>query len=164
MDEWNFWYGDYIYGEQGVRYHHKDALGIAKALHEYFRNSDMYFMVNYTQTVNVIGCIKTTKTESGFAATGLPLMLYRNHFETLPVKIDFSDDDLDVAEAVSEDKESISIGFVNSSSEEKHVRLNFKNSDIDKQARLWQIQHNNPDAFNVPGREQELAIDEKEFY
>jgi alpha-N-arabinofuranosidase len=37
MDEWNYWYGDYIYGELGVRYHHKDALGIAKGLHEYFR-------------------------------------------------------------------------------------------------------------------------------
>jgi alpha-N-arabinofuranosidase len=46
MDEWNYWYGDYIYGELGVRYHLKDALGVATGLHEYFRNSDLYFMAN----------------------------------------------------------------------------------------------------------------------
>ena len=120
-------------------------------------------MANYAQTVNVIGCIKTTKIESGFATTGLPLKLYRNHFEEIPVKIDFSDDDLDVAVAVSEDKESMSIGLVNSSSEERHVKLNFKNSDIDKHAQLWQIQHNNPNAFNVPGKEPEITIYEQKI-
>lgn len=87
MDEWNYWYDDYLYGELGVRYHHKDALGIAIGLHEYFRNSDMYFMANYAQTVNVIGCIKTTTIASAFDATALPLILYRNHFGTVPVEI-----------------------------------------------------------------------------
>ena len=62
MDEWNYWYGDYVYGELGVRYHHKDGLGVARGLHEYFRHSDLFFMANYAQTVNVIGCIKTTRT------------------------------------------------------------------------------------------------------
>ncbi len=42
MDEWNYWYGNYIYGELGVQYHLKDALGVATGLHEYFRNSDIY--------------------------------------------------------------------------------------------------------------------------
>ena len=27
MDEWNYWYGDYLYGELGVRYYHQDAIG-----------------------------------------------------------------------------------------------------------------------------------------
>ena len=43
-------------------FHLKDALGIAAGLHEYFRQSDMVFMANYAQTVNVIGCIKTSNT------------------------------------------------------------------------------------------------------
>ena len=38
LDEWNYWYGHYIYGELGVRYHLQDALGVAAGLHEYFRN------------------------------------------------------------------------------------------------------------------------------
>jgi alpha-N-arabinofuranosidase len=44
MDEWNYWYGPYIYGELGVRYYMKGALGIAAGLHEFFRNTDIIFM------------------------------------------------------------------------------------------------------------------------
>src|SRR5690606_13873646 len=47
MDEWNYWYGDYIYGELCVRYYHQDALGIAKGLLEFFRDIDLFFMANY---------------------------------------------------------------------------------------------------------------------
>jgi len=52
MDEWNYWYGGYYYGELGTRYYLQDALGVAGALHEFFRNSDKVFMANYAQTVN----------------------------------------------------------------------------------------------------------------
>jgi len=96
MDEWNYWYGDYVYGELGVRYHHKDALGVAKGLHEYFRNSDLYFMANYAQTVNVIGCLKTNRTASAFETTGLALKLYRNHFGTIPVDLSGNTGKLDI--------------------------------------------------------------------
>ncbi len=113
MDEWNYWYGDYIYGELGVRYHHKDALGVAIGLHEYFRNSDIFFMANYAQTVNVIGCIKTTPIHSGFAATGLPLKLYRNHFGSIPVFIDKEYDDLDIVAAINPDMDKITVSIVN---------------------------------------------------
>jgi len=71
LDEWNFWYGPHIFGELGTRYFHKDGLGIAKGLHEYYRNSDIIYMANYAQTVNVIGCIKTSKTAAAFETTGL---------------------------------------------------------------------------------------------
>jgi alpha-L-arabinofuranosidase len=60
MDEWNYWHGDYLYGELGCRYFWKDGMRIAAGLHKYFRNSDLFFMANYAQTVNVIGAIKTT--------------------------------------------------------------------------------------------------------
>ena len=42
-------------------------------------------MANYAQTVNVLGCIKTSKTAAALDTTGLVLMLYRKHFGTLPV-------------------------------------------------------------------------------
>ncbi|MBM3310219.1 MAG: hypothetical protein FJY80_01795, partial [Candidatus Aminicenantes bacterium] len=64
LDEWNYWYGPHVYGELGTQYFLKDALGVAAGLHEYFRNSDIIFMANYAQTVNVIGAIKTSKTEA----------------------------------------------------------------------------------------------------
>ncbi len=71
MDEWNYWYGDYIYGELGVRYHMKDALGIAEGLHRTLSAiAILFFMANYAQTVNVIGCIKVTPTASRFCDDG----------------------------------------------------------------------------------------------
>ncbi|NQT13612.1 MAG: alpha-N-arabinofuranosidase, partial [Planctomycetes bacterium] len=82
MDEWNYWYRPYHYGELGCRYELRDALGVASGLHEYFRNSDIIKMAHYAQTVNVIGCIKTTKTDAFFSTTALPLMLYRKQYGT----------------------------------------------------------------------------------
>ena len=88
LDEWNYWYGEHLYGELGTRYFLKDALGIAAGLHEFFRNSDLYFMANYAQTVNVIGAIKTNKTAAEMETTGLALALYRRHFGVLPAEDD----------------------------------------------------------------------------
>ena len=70
LDEWNYWYGPNEYGELGTRYFLQDGLGIAAGLHELFRNSDLFFMANYAQTVNVIGAIKTTPTAAEMEATG----------------------------------------------------------------------------------------------
>ena len=77
LDEWNYWYGPNEYGELGTRYFLQDGLGAAAALHEMFRNSDLFFMANYAQTVNVIGAIKTTPTAAEMETTGLVLQLYR---------------------------------------------------------------------------------------
>ena len=121
MTEWNYWNynpgeGDdlkpedaYWYGELGRRYFMQDALGIAAGLHEYFRQSDIMYLALYAQTVNVIGSIKTTKTDVGFAATGLPLMLYRKHYGTIPVDIAYNNDALDIAAAWTEDKKALTI-------------------------------------------------------
>ncbi len=87
LDEWNYWYGPDLYGEIGVRYFLKDALGVAAGFNEFARQSDVYFMANYAQTVNVIGAIKTTKTAAAFDTTGLVLKLYRAHFGTVPVEV-----------------------------------------------------------------------------
>ena len=64
LDEWNYWYGPNEYGELGTRYFLQDGLGIAAGLHELIRNSDIFVMANYAQTVNVIGAIKTTPNGS----------------------------------------------------------------------------------------------------
>ena len=163
MDEWNYWYGDYIYGELGVRYHHKDALGIAKGLHEYFRNSDLFFMANYAQTVNVIGCIKTTATEAGFATTAMPLMLYRKHFETIPVQVKHTVPLLDVAAAISEDKEVLTVSMVNSDNQPKTFLLDIRDCSLPKNGTSWIIQHEDPEAFNVPGEDPEVNIVESDY-
>ena len=83
----------------------RTRLGIAAGLHEYFRNSDIIFMANYAQTVNVIGCIKTTKTHAEFRLHGLPLMLYRQHFGTIPVKVEHQAAPLDISAAFDQRQE-----------------------------------------------------------
>ncbi|MHC4205649.1 MAG: alpha-L-arabinofuranosidase C-terminal domain-containing protein, partial [Planctomycetota bacterium] len=113
MTEWNYWYGRHEFGELGTRYFHKDGLGIAKGLHEYFRHSGIIFLANYAQTVNVIGCIKTSKTDAAFATTGLVLKLYRNNFGTIPVSVTGAADPLDISAAWTEDRKALTIGVVN---------------------------------------------------
>ena len=164
MDEWNYWYGDYIYGELGVRYHHKDALGVAIGLHEFFRNSDLYFMANYAQTVNVIGCIKTTPTKAAFATTGLPLKLYRHYFGTIPVEIYHSSSELDIAAALTEDRKMISIALINLTDKDQQVQLDFRKTKIETGAKMWVIHHQDPETYNEPGKEPNVVIQEKEIF
>jgi len=158
LDEWNYWYGPHPYGELGTRYFHKDALGIARGLHEYFRNSDIYFMANYAQTVNVIGCIKTTKTQAFFAATGIPLMLYREQFGTIPVKVDGSTEKLDVAAAFTENKKALTVAVVNATWDTHNLTIDFPAAKPAGKAKTWIIANENPLAYNNPGEEPGVAI------
>jgi len=160
MDEWNYWYGDYIYGELGVQYHHKDGLGIAMGLHEYFRNSDIYYMANYAQTVNVIGAIKTTQTSVSFETTGLVLKLYRNQFGTVPVKIESTNPNLDISAALTEDQSSLTVAVVNMDSNPQSLKLDLGEINPSKQGQQWVIQNSNPEAFNTPGGQSQVVIEE----
>lgn len=161
MDEWNFWYGDYIYGELGVRYHLKDGLGIAMGLHEYFRNSDIYFMANYAQTVNVIGAIKTTQTTSAFETTGLVLKLYRNQFGSIPLKIESSNPNLDISAALTEDKNALTIAVVNMDSIPQNLKIDLGIIQTAKTGQAWLIRNNDPEAYNTPGEQPKVTIEEQ---
>lgn len=163
MDEWNYWYGDYIYGELGVRYYHQDALGVAKGLHEYFRNSDLFFMANYAQTVNVIGCIKTTPTAAGFATTGLPLKLYRQHFGSIPVKVDAGSSGLDIVAAMSADQAYLTLAIVNEKAEKQEIAFDFGGSRIENGGKQWLIQHDDLKAYNDPGKPPAVKIEESDI-
>ena len=160
MDEWNYWYGPYVYGELGVRYFHKDALGIAAGLHEYFRNSDICFMANYAQTVNVIGCIKTSKTAASMATTGLVLQLYRREFGEVPVQIIGNVRPLDVTAAWTKERDAITIAIVNPARAEYHVVINLKNAELTGRGKKWVIEHDDPMAYNEPGKEPKVVIEE----
>ncbi|MHC4132636.1 MAG: alpha-L-arabinofuranosidase C-terminal domain-containing protein [Planctomycetota bacterium] len=161
LDEWNYWYGPHIYGELGVRYFHRDALGIAAGLHEMFRNSDLFYMANYAQTVNVIGCIKTTKTEAGFATTAMPLMLYRKHFGTIPVKVEGVPEELDITAAWTEDKEAMTIAIVNPTEKEHQLKLEIKGAELGNDGDVFWVQNDDPEAFNTPGLEPKVKIEAK---
>ena len=158
MTEWNYWYGPHVFGELGTRYFMKDALGIAAGLHEYFRNSDMIFGAFYAQTVNVIGCIKTTKTAAEFDATAYPLVLYRSQFGTRPLNVTGWNEKLDVAAALTEDGKFLTVGFVNATQDTYEVSLALGGLTPTGKANVWVIRNDDPMAFNTPGKKPVLGI------
>lgn len=148
LDEWNFWYGPYLYGELGVRYFLKDALGIAGGIHEMARNNEIFEMANYAQTVNVIGCIKTSTTNAFFATTGLPLKLYRHHFGNIALDVEGAPMPLDVAAALDEDGGKLTVGIVNPTRGTPVLRIALRNCDISGSAVKYVITADDPMAFN----------------
>jgi alpha-N-arabinofuranosidase len=164
LDEWNYWHRPYVYeyGELGCRYTLKDALGIATGLHEMIRSSDMIFMANYAQTVNVIGCIKTTKTEAAFATTGLALKLYRNHFGTLPVAVTGETGPLDIVVAWTHDRGALTTAIVNPAGDGYAVALDIKGAHlVPGTGSVWVLSGPDPMAYNEPGKEQIVVTKEQ---
>ncbi|OQA00433.1 MAG: Intracellular exo-alpha-(1-_5)-L-arabinofuranosidase [Planctomycetes bacterium ADurb.Bin401] len=163
IDEWNYWYGEHIFGELGTRYYLKDALGIAAGLHEMFRNTDIITMANYAQTVNVIGAIKTNKTAAAFETTGLVLKLYRKQFGELPIEITDNAAPLDVAAALTKDRKFLTIAIVNPANESSTLPIIVKNLKLRDKGKVWTISHDDPMAFNDPDKAPVVKIAEKKI-
>ncbi len=160
LDEWNYWYGPDLYGEIGVRYFLKDAFGVAAALHEFARQSDMYVMANYAQTVNVIGAIKTSKTAAEFETTGLVLKLYRHHFGELPLATRIGDP-LDAMAALSKDGKTLAVGVVNPTNQALEIPLEAKGLKLNGTGRRFEISGSDPMAYNEPGKAPRVCIVEQ---
>ncbi|HEY3268890.1 MAG TPA: alpha-L-arabinofuranosidase C-terminal domain-containing protein [Armatimonadota bacterium] len=150
MDEWNFWYGPEVFGELGTRYFMKDALGIAAGLHEYYRQSDIVYMAQYAQTVNVIGAIKTTRTAAAMETTGLVLELYRRHFGSIPLAVDGAPHPLDVSAAVSEDGRALTVAVVNPTDSSKSLALSLRGAELTGAGARFEIADADPMAYNDP--------------
>ncbi len=149
MTEWNYWYGPHVFGELGTRYFLKDALGIAAGLHEYARNTDIIASAFYAQTVNVIGCIKTSRRNAAFETTGLVLKLYRHHFGRLPVATQTTGT-IDAQAAWTSDRKTLTIGIVNPSLQEAKVELSLQGAKLTGRGKRWQIAGTDPMAYNDP--------------
>ncbi len=157
-DEWNYWYGPHVFGELGTRYFQKDALGVAAGLHEFGRNSDLYFMANYAQTVNVIGAIKATDTAAAMETTGLVLELYRKRFGTLPCATETSPT-LDALAAWSADRSRLTLGVVNPTLAEATVELELSGARLGD-GTAWVLAAP-PQAFNDPEGARPVAVEER---
>ena len=159
LDEWNYWYGPYQFGELGTRYFLKDALGIAAGLNEFARNSDLFYMANYAQTVNVIGCIKTSKKAAAFETTGLVLKLYRAHFGTLPVATQVKAP-LDAMAAWDAQRRVLTVAIVNPTFSTVTLPLEVQGATLTGTGTRWQIAGNDPYAFNDPDQPPKVTIQE----
>jgi len=162
MDEWNFWHRDYVYGELGCVYDLADGLGVAEGLHEYFRQSDLIRMAHYAQTVNVIGCIKTTRTAAETETTGLVLQLYRDHYGQIPLRIEQDFAPCDVAAALTKDGKTLTIGVVNPTPSEVETQLSLSGATLSGPATRWHITGPDESAHNTPGKPRVVDIQRTE--
>ena len=159
MDEWNYWYGPHIYGELGTRYFFRDAMGIAAGLNEYSKNSDIIYMANYAQTVNVIGCIKTNTTHSVFDATGQVLKLYRHKFGFVPVEIGGETRPLDIGATLTSGGDTLTISVVNPTWESLEFPLSITGSNPEEATEIWRVTAPDDMSTNEPGREPSVIIE-----
>jgi len=158
LDEWNYWYGPNEFGELGTRYFLQDGLGIAAGLHELFRNSDLFHMANYAQTVNVIGAIKTTGVDAEMEATGLVLALYRHHYGSIPVRVIGAPEPLDVAAAWVSDHSALTVAVVNPTSEPQAIALEVTGAELSGRARKWALVGSGRMAHNSPGSPRQVDL------
>jgi alpha-N-arabinofuranosidase len=163
MDEWNYWYGPYIYGELGTRYFFRDAMGIAAGLNEYSKNTDIIYMANYAQTVNVIGCIKTNTTHSVFDATGQVLKLYRHKFGLIPVEISGETRPLDIGATLTSGGDTLTLSVVNPTREEVMFPLSVSGSNPSGDIEIWRVVSPDVMSTNEPGREPAVRITGPEY-
>ncbi len=119
----------------------------------------MVLMANYAQTVNVIGCIKTSNTAAAFDTTGLVLMLYRQHFGVTPVAVEAAAP-LDVAAAWTADRKKLTVGIVNPTMHSLNVPLRITGANVKQSGRQWQIAGDDPMAHNAPGQNPPVKIEE----
>ncbi len=162
LDEWNYWYGPHIYGELGTRYFMRDALGVAAGINEFSKQSDLIYMANYAQTVNVIGAIKATNTQSVMAATGQALTMYRKYFGTIPIAFTGDVRPLDIAATLTADRKYLCVSLVNLSWSSHQVKIDFdadfKYSDME----VYTLKAVSDMAYNVPGQEKTVTIEEQQ--
>ena len=137
-------------GELGTRYCLKDALGVAAGINEYARQSDRIFMANYAQTVNVIGCIKTSKTRAALETTGLALKLYRRHFGTIPAATETAGA-VNAQAAWTEDRKTLTVSVVNPTMQAIEIPPGGQGRRVDRPRHALADRRRRPDGLQRPG-------------
>jgi len=111
-------------------------------------------MAFYAQTVNVIGAIKTSRTEAEMETTGLVLAMYRKRFGVHPLQLSGVAEPLDAVAAKTADGRQVSIAVVNPTSEARQLELEGNYTQAD----CWSISAPDEFAHNVPGAPRSVDI------
>ncbi|HTQ11222.1 MAG TPA: alpha-L-arabinofuranosidase C-terminal domain-containing protein, partial [Fimbriimonadaceae bacterium] len=143
----------------GCAYDLADGLGIAMGLHEFFRQSDLVTFAAYAQTVNVIGAIKTSRTAAEIESTGLVLEMYRRHFGTTPIRLDHDFPPYDIAAALTDDGNALTVGLVNPTPEPLTLQIEFSDGDLGTMTR-YLLTGPEPSSANAPGTPRQVDIAE----
>jgi alpha-N-arabinofuranosidase len=113
--------------------------------------------------VNVIGAIKTTKTEAELETTGLVLKLYRQRFGEYPLHINGDFTPLDIAAALSPDNTTLTVAIVNPSEERRSVRLSVEGGKLNGRGQKWLITGKDRWSHNAPGKPRQVDITTASF-
>jgi len=132
----------------------KDAIGMATVLNIFSRNSDVVAMANYSDAVFHIskskapGAINVAENNVVFQPVGLVLKNYATYFETIPVTTTIRQDKetrLNVAGAISEDGNTLTIAVVNPSNKIIKINPNVSGTLL----RSIEVSGDSPDAYNT---------------
>jgi len=136
-----------------------DGIANGRALHELIRAADLVEVAQWSQTVNVVGAVKTSRTHASLGPVGHLLALYRARVggRLLPVQI-AEDSTVDVVAAWDEASQTMSIGLINYSPD-KAVAVSLKMNGARKwnATRGWRINGPSLDAINVPGKPESVT-------
>lgn len=161
LDEWNYWHGPEVYGEAGVQYTLRDALGIAAALHAMYEASDVIGLANYAQAVNVLGAVKATPAAACLDTTGVVLALYRGQFGEIPIKLQGSAFPLDVAAAWTREKDAVTLSILNPTHEAYELGIGVEGMAFPSGGTRWVITGASAEAKNVPGQAPGVTVHEE---
>ena len=128
-----------------------------------FRSSDIYYMANYAQTVNVIGAIKSTKKDVQFETTGIILKLYREHFGQIPLKTDGYDGPLDISVAIDVPKSMLTVAVVNTDPVSHDFNINLINGKVKGIDSCYEVANPDPMSYNEPGQERKVDINKVDW-
>jgi len=137
-----------------VYYPMGDAITIGRALHELLRSADVVQMAHWSQTVNIVGAIKTSRTHASMGSVGHLLTLYRAVVggKLLPVEAK-GDAPIDAVAAWRQEGKTLSIGLINySPKDDASVRLTLTGATSTGRATAWRINGPSLDAINLPGQ------------
>jgi len=89
------------------------------------------------------------------------LKLYRNHFGTVPVSVTGDAYPLDVAAAWTSDRGTLTVAIVNPTEQKYELPVDLKGARLTGRGRLLLIVHEDPMAYNEPGKDPRVRIVEK---
>ncbi|MGC8669274.1 MAG: alpha-L-arabinofuranosidase C-terminal domain-containing protein [Chthonomonadales bacterium] len=130
-----------------------DAIAAARGLNELLRNCDLVHMANWAQTVNVIGAIKTTRTQAVLDPVGHVLALYRAHLAGRLAKVSVPPEvPLDAVSAVSKQGNILSLAVVNFGPSPLSARLHILGAEVQDALDVWHITGTDLGATNIAGQ------------
>lgn len=137
-----------------------DAVTVGRALHELLRASDLVGMANWSQTVNVVGAIKTSRNHAVMDPVGHVLTLYRAsvHGHVIPITTPASSP-VDAVAALDRVAGQLAIGLINvAPREETTVTLKISGAGSLLPASASRIQGPELSSINVPGQPEAVTL------